>query len=556
MNLRSLPPIGFLLILTVFLPAIFAEWRVHPATEFDEEVRIWASPKESGMDFSWSGRVNANHEAEGYGILEWFRRGESGPQTSQVYTGEMKSGRRHGMGAALYRSGGKYSGEWSQNVKQGKGEYWYANGDYYAGSFRDDLMHGAGRYVSADGAVFEGTFVADERDGPGVITYPDGRRYASTWSAGKDTNPSGAPATAKPYLMLGIDVRRYALGVKIFSEHPDDPKLDDAHCLTYRGRLTEGDFVIEPNWPYWTAWSKGGPVVTGGEFTEFEVGVFPVFLDLRVFNPGPQKLVIQKAEVVVEESIPDLEPILTVQDASWENGGVTCRILNFGLGHVDSCEIAFNILPRDAEPKFDQYEFLENLERFSEKATFSLQPALEATGIDADAIAALERVKDDDPARESIALRAREELRKFPKFVKSDGDPFSAYALISGEIRIRWTDYSGSQQSKNVKFVLTKCLGLFWAEFGAIGAPTGSYDIFLRTEANNYVVPFKYRRTINPGGNDRFTLQIASEVSTYQNFRIRLTTADGREIISPRCRMHFLVPRNHSWKEGYVIEDP
>ena len=60
---------------------------------------------------------------------------------------------------------------------------------------------------------------------------------------------------------------------------------------------------------------------------------------------------------------------------------------------------------------------------------------------------------------------------------------------------------------------------------------------------------------MTPGANDRFTLKVASEGLTYQNFRIRLTTADGREIISPRCRMHFLVPRKFSWKEGYVIED-
>ena len=68
-------------------------------------------------------------------------------------------------------------------------------------------------------------------------------------------------------------------------------------------------------------------------------------------------------------------------------------------------------------------------------------------------------------------------------------------------------------------------------------------------------MPFTYKRTIASGANDRFTLQLASEVSTYQSFRIRLTTTDGREIISPRCRMHFLVPRKFSWKEGYVIEE-
>jgi hypothetical protein len=95
-------------------------------------------------------------------------------------------------------------------------------------------------------------------------------------------------------------------------------------------------------------------------------------------------------------------------------------------------------------------------------------------------------------------------------------------------------------------------LGGVWCDRSA----HGQLRYLPKNGRDNYVVPFKYKRTIGPGGNDRFTLQIASEVSTYQNFRIRLTTAEGREIISPRCRMHFLVPRNHSWKEGHVIEDP
>ena len=289
--------------------------------------------------------MNARHEADGYGVLDW--------QANLVYTGEMKSGRRHGTGVALHRSGSKYSGQWSENLKEGKGEYWYSNGDYYSGSFHNDLMHGPGRYVSADGTVFEGTFVADERDGSGVVIYPDGRRYSSTWSAGKDINPAGAPASAKPYLMLGVDARRYALDGDIATRD----ERSQAGDLTYRGRFTAGDFVIESDWPYWVAWSKGGPViVTGdGEFTGFDVGVFPVFLDIRIFNPGREKLVIHKAEIVVEESVPDFEPILGLHDASYMHGGVTCGIVNFGLGRVEDCEVAFNILPGGAEPKFESY---------------------------------------------------------------------------------------------------------------------------------------------------------------------------------------------------------
>jgi hypothetical protein len=526
-----------------------ADWQVHPATEFNEEERVWASAKEKGLDFSWSGKLNARHEAEGYGVLEWYKptqvQGER--QTSLVYTGEMNSGRRHGTGVALHRSGSKYSGQWRDNLKEGKGEFWYSNGDYYAGSFHNDLMHGPGRYVSADGTVFEGTFVADERDGPGLVIYPDGRRYSSTWSAGKNNNASGAPIPAKPYVMLGVDVRRYALDGEILSQSEGE---GDKHYLTYRGRVMDGDFVIEPDWAYWVAWSKGGPVTDDSDFV---VGVFPVFLDIRVFNTSKEKLAIDQAEAVVEESFPDLEPILRLTDAS-TYGGVTCEIVNFSVNRVDDCDVAFNILPPGAQPEFEGYQFIEKLEPFSERATFSLTRAMDALGMDSKAIAAVKTLHDDDPSREAIEQRAEGGLGPFSKFAQT-GEVRSAYGLIAGEVRIAWTDHLGSRQTKRVKFQFLKCFYLFGAEMAAGGAPSGDYDVSLETEGKDYAVPFAYTRTIDPGANDRFTLKIASKVSTYQNFRIRLTTADGHKIISPRCRMHFLVPRKFSWKEGYVIED-
>ena len=83
-------------------------------------------------------------------------------------------------------------------------------------------------------------------------------------------------------------------------------------------------------------------------------------------------------------------------------GGVTCEIVNFSVNRVDDCEVAFNILPPDAKPKFESYQFVEKLEPFSERATFSLARAMDALGMDADAIAAIETMHDDDPSREAI----------------------------------------------------------------------------------------------------------------------------------------------------------
>lgn len=558
------------LLIALVAPAVAcasarAGWMVHQKDEYSDEVRVWASPKESGLDFSWSGRVNARHEAEGYGTLEWLNKTKDQPVSVFIYTGDMKAGRREGTGVLLFRSGAKYSGEWRDNVKEGKGEYWYSNGDYYTGRFHNDLMDGPGRYVSADGTVFEGTFAADERNGPGFVIYPDGRRYASTWSADKDTNPAGAPVSAKPYMMLGIDVSQYKLNGKIFGgENATTP----ASYLTYRGRWMDGDLVIDPDWPYWVAWSQGGPVVADEDTTgDFEVGVYPVFLDIRIFNTAQDPLVIRKAETVVQESFPDLEPILRLQDGDESHhGGVTCEIVNFNASRVDECKVAFNILPGHAQPNFENYQFIETLAPFSERATFSLARAMKVLEINAEAIAAMATIDKPDPSRseaeqrarrEMVERRVRREMGRFPAFTEA-GSPeeaaFSAYALIAGEVQITWTDHLGSQQAKRVKFQFRKCLCRLGSEQGTEGPPSGKYGVLLETEGKDYVVPFTYKRTIDPGATDRFTLQFASKVSTYQTFRIRLTTADGRKIISPRCRMHFLVPRNYSWKEGYMIE--
>jgi hypothetical protein len=353
--------------------------------------------------------------------------------------------------------------------------------------------------------------------------------------------------------MLGVDVRPYALTGKMLSENAG---AGDENYLTYRGRFTGGDFAIEPDWPYWAAWSKGGPVATPNDtYGNFNIGVFPVFLDLRIFNPGREKLTIRTAEVIVAESYADLEPIVRLQDGN-SGGGVSCEIVNFTPNRVESCEVAFNILPPTAPPKFDEYQFVEKTEPFIKSTKFSLARAMTAMGMDAAAIAAIEKMPEDNRARTAAKERVRSELSKFPKFLQaSEGSFLFAYCLVAGEIRIGWTDHAGAKQTRRVKFQFRKCFAQFGAENAVDGPSSGKYEVMLKTTGKGYVVPFAYQKPIPAGGNDRFTVQVASPVSTYQSFRIRLTASDGREILSPPCRLHFLVPRNYSWKEGHVIED-
>ena len=214
-----------------------SDWAIHPASEFSEEERVWASAKEKGLDFSWSGRVNARHEAEGRGVLEWFKQDQSQRENELGlhWRNEIGPAPRHGRCPSpqrieILRPVERQSQEW-------EGDYWYSNGDYYAGSFRNDVMHGPA-----------GMFLRTERSSKEFLSRTSGRvpgrripgrpPVAATWSAGKDVDPSGAPASAKPYVMLGVDVRRYALDGEILGQGVG---RGDEQYLTYRGRFTEGD---------------------------------------------------------------------------------------------------------------------------------------------------------------------------------------------------------------------------------------------------------------------------------------------------------------------------
>ena len=104
-----------------------------------------------------------------------------------------------------------------------------------------------------------------------------------------------------------------------------------------------------------------------GDDSDLVVGVFPVFLDIRLFNTSKENSSSVEQKLLVEESFPDLEPILQLRDTS-VSGGVTCEIVNFAVNRVDECEIAFNILPPKAQPKFENYQFVEKVESFSERA--------------------------------------------------------------------------------------------------------------------------------------------------------------------------------------------
>ena len=73
------------------------------------------------------------------------------------YTGDLKDGKRDGIGKYNYPNGDTYEGMWVNNKKEGEGILTYNNDRYtYIGTFKNDLFNGWGTLYIIGGEKYEG----------------------------------------------------------------------------------------------------------------------------------------------------------------------------------------------------------------------------------------------------------------------------------------------------------------------------------------------------------------------------------------------------------------
>lgn len=127
-----------------------------------------------------------------------------------VYTGELKAGRRTGFGRMEWANGQSYEGDWSDDaatgigklrfqngdryegavaagVRQGVGSMQFASGDHYEGEFAANVPHGQGSYRWVNGDRYEGEWKANLRHGKGTFIWNSGDRWAGTFQDGAQT---------------------------------------------------------------------------------------------------------------------------------------------------------------------------------------------------------------------------------------------------------------------------------------------------------------------------------------------------------------------------------
>jgi len=140
------------------------------------------------------------------------------------YEGEWSQGRRHGLGALIYKDGARsYVGQWSSGRAEGLGKFQYADGSFYDGSWKNNKRHGLGVHQYADGSVYEGEWVEDRRQGKGLTRFSNGSSYEGAYVQDK---PNG-------------------LGLMI---HPKDTELAIKYFHRYEGEFVNGMPRGEGEW--------------------------------------------------------------------------------------------------------------------------------------------------------------------------------------------------------------------------------------------------------------------------------------------------------------------
>jgi len=162
---------------------------------------LWKDVVEHAWDIEGTYMQKPNHKTYKW-LFECKKRVFKGGEVKQgrgscigehgdIYEGEWKENKRHGIGTALMQDGRRYDGEWENNMRSGFGIFrWpisYAKngGDLYAGNWKGDQRHGEGIYIWADGTKYEGQWKEGKREGFGSVVWPDGRRYEGEYKDGK-----------------------------------------------------------------------------------------------------------------------------------------------------------------------------------------------------------------------------------------------------------------------------------------------------------------------------------------------------------------------------------
>ncbi len=118
-----------------------------------------------------------NDRMTGHGKYEWLN--------GDVYVGQFTDSKKNGHGAFVYKDGTSYIGGWRDNVQEGHCVFLIPGGDVYVGQIIKNVPNGHGVTIKKDGSQYVGQFVSNQNTGHGIFVWPDGKGYVGQMQNGK-----------------------------------------------------------------------------------------------------------------------------------------------------------------------------------------------------------------------------------------------------------------------------------------------------------------------------------------------------------------------------------
>ena len=138
----------------------------------------------------YKGRFN-NELPNGKGIIK-------SKDDVELYSGDVKDGKKHGQGIKTFSNGKKQVGIWKNNkfvCCYDKGIYFFKKYHFYTGEFKNYKPYGRGKITYPNGDTYVGFVISGldqsgnkvngNRHGQGTMTFPDERKYVGEWKNNK-----------------------------------------------------------------------------------------------------------------------------------------------------------------------------------------------------------------------------------------------------------------------------------------------------------------------------------------------------------------------------------
>jgi hypothetical protein len=320
--------------------------------------------------------------------------------------------------------------------------------------------------------------------------------------------------------------------------------------LRYDFKRTEQGIRIEGSMGFLKLFGAGGPIAPMGYLSPTWCPFkwdFPI-LDFKILNSGVSTLFLTEVVFDVEESLPDLVPLLTIRRDTLQAFAGNLLLVNEGWCDLTDLTISFHLLPgkvttAEAGPPYPHFVSLPLLE---DRAEVDITSAFQEEGVDIDGLSLLSNgkwegrdtfvVPGSDGSGDRISGTELEERWKgcLGRFHEETG-------TLIGEIAFATS--AAADHRREVRFQAEVFLSNENRR-GLPRPPTFMYDVALVAPGDHYQRRVPISHTVQPDETDRFTIRLAVPQSSLHRFHATLRDITGLALTGLPIEMRCFVPRS------------